>query len=102
VISTASPIFVVIIRYASDTGINSVSNPYFPSSKLLTPPLLSSGPQEFNSWREVSNSNLPLTKLVAKPPGKLCCSNNNTLTPCLAASVAAVSPPLPAPITTTS
>ena len=45
---------------------------------------------------------VPLLKLVAQPPGKLCFSSSSVLSPPLAVFAAAIKPPLPAPTTITS
>ena len=72
------------------------------SKNLRMPPGFSAVPTVQSSWREVSNSKRPLTKLVALPPGMLCFSTTSVFLPFLAVKAPAARPPLPAPMTMTS
>lgn len=49
-----------------------------------------------------SNSNPLFSKVCVQPPAWSCCSRTTTLFPALDKSAAAVKPPMPLPITTTS
>ena len=101
--SMCFPLLVVPMqRYSSGTRHQSMSSLYFSIRSLPVMAHSAGEPREQNSCSDASNSKRPRTKLVAQPPGMLCCSSTSTFFPAVARLTAADSPAVPEPITTAS